>query len=191
MQQCYPERELTKNTRFKTGYLEVQRNIYFEVPNNWWSQCRIRSPGGRFDLADGERANWPYLSDVFYWPRLQTFFEVSWETWGDFLECSFIMDSTRESRPGYPKSDPDPWAGPGSKMGPNRVKIALFWLLIWSKFTHFSCIFRIDIGTYHFLASKQVIISKEWKQNISLKNLVEKSAIFSTKFLDPDSDPDP
>ena len=141
MQQCYPERELTKNTRFKTGYLEVQRNIYFEVPNNWWSQCRIRSPGGRFDLADGERANWPYLSDVFYWPRLQTFFEVSWETWGDFLECSFIMDSTRESRPGYPKSDPDPWAGPGSKMGPNLIKIApfftIFWVKIYPFFLHF------------------------------------------------------
>ena len=44
-------------------------------------------------------------------------------------------------RPGYPgpKSDPDPWAGPGSKTSPNRVKNAHFLgqnLPIFNSFFH-------------------------------------------------------
>ena len=60
------------------------------------------------------------------------------------LSASFVERPDPGLRPGYPgpKSDPDPWAGPGSKTGPNWVKIApffsIYWVKIYSFFLHFS-----------------------------------------------------
>ena len=55
------------------------------------------------------------------------------------LSASFVERPDPGLRPGYPgpKSDPDPWAGPGSKTGPNRVKIAPFLTISWVKFSPF------------------------------------------------------
>ena len=44
--------------------------------------------------------------------------------------------------PGYPgpKSDPDPWAGPGSKMSPKTPKNAQFYVKLTKDFGHFLAI---------------------------------------------------
>ena len=58
---------------------------------------------------------------------------------------------------GYPgpKSDLDPWAGPGSKMGPNLIKNCRFLAIFWVKIYPFSQLFHNisnHIGTYYTLA---------------------------------------
>ena len=58
--------------------------------------------------------------------------------------------------PGYPgpKSDPDPWAGPGSKTGPNWAKNCPFLTIFWGQNLSIFQSISNDIGTCYSFALK-------------------------------------
>ena len=105
----------------------------------------------------------------------------------------------RASRPGYPgpKSDPDPWARPGSKTGPKIVKYDHFWPFFTSKYTKFLGVFcsifqfSISFSEKKITSIKTDIVSTkqtEWRRN--LKSWQKYMSNFST-FFGPGLGPGP
>ena len=141
-------------------------------------------------------SNFPISSTLFSNPNVffQNYYRAS--AWPSILPLVNVVPWVilRASRPGYssPKSDPDPWAGPRSKMGPKRVKNGPFFTIFGQILSTFHNIYYWSWYLLHFIIKigdffkgKKAKHLYEKVRKIYIKNY----ATFSTKFLDPDSDP--